>query len=232
MKPALTLAIETSTRVGSVALLHGADRVEETLLDAGAVQGRELAPAVSALLEGQGVEPRGLDLIAVGLGPGSYTGLRVGIALAKTLAFAASCDLVGVSSFAALAQAQGAEGETLLTLCKAGQADFYHALFRIERGRALAVREHAITEQAKVTANIPEDARILGEGADKISEMGQAHLVPTAQGVAQLGYMLYQEEGPTPEDRLLPLYLRKSSAELNWERNRARKKQGNKGKTK
>jgi tRNA threonylcarbamoyl adenosine modification protein YeaZ len=229
MKPELTLAIETSTRTGSVALLHGADRVEETLLDAGAIQGRELAPALSALLQGQGVEPRSLDLIAVGLGPGSYTGLRVGIALARTLAFAASCDLIGVSSFAALAQAQGEEGETLLTLCKAGQADYYHALFRIEQGRVRTLRDHAVTERAKVMEKVPPDTRIIGEGADRTSEQGQARLVPTAHGVARLARMLYQEEGPTPEDRLLPLYLRKSSAELNWERNRAGKKQGDAG---
>ena len=80
MKPFRTLAIDTSTRAGSVALLDEEGRVEEAFLDAAAIQGRALAPCMEALLRSQGIGPDAVDLVAVGLGPGSYTGLRVSIA--------------------------------------------------------------------------------------------------------------------------------------------------------
>jgi tRNA threonylcarbamoyladenosine biosynthesis protein TsaB len=231
MKPFRTLAIETSTRAGSVALLDEEGRVEEAFLDAAAIQGRALAPCMEALLRKQGIGPDAVDLVAVGLGPGSYTGLRVSIALAKTFAYAAGCALKGVSSFAALAQAQGREGETLLTVCKAGRSDFYHALFRMEQGEARLVEDHAVSPMDRVVALARTDCRVLGEGADLIRQESQAPSLPTAGGVALLGRALYEKEGPSGESEFLPLYLRRSNAELNWEKNRARK-QGKAGEKK
>src|SRR5215471_12911522 len=97
------LLLETSGRVGQVALaeggrLRGVRRLEETRRHA-----RDLAPAVRELLAAQGWRVRDLHGVIVSRGPGSYTGLRVGIMSAKALAYATGCTLLAIDTFAVIA---------------------------------------------------------------------------------------------------------------------------------
>src|SRR6185436_6504167 len=97
------LAIESSGRQGSVALLDGDRIAGETIFESGMVHGRDIAPAIEDLARRAAWALRDLDLVAVDLGPGSYTGLRVGLAAAKGLCLALSKPLAGASSLDALA---------------------------------------------------------------------------------------------------------------------------------
>ena len=99
------LAIDTSTEVLSVALAVPGELPDEVDIDAGRTHLEMLLPAIDGLLEGRGFEPRSLDLIVTGTGPGTFSGLRVGIATARALAQALKVPLLGASSLAALAAA-------------------------------------------------------------------------------------------------------------------------------
>jgi tRNA threonylcarbamoyladenosine biosynthesis protein TsaB len=102
----LLLAFDTSGTSGfsgSVALLAGGRLLAETMLAAGQRSGQSLAPAIDRVLQEQGVAPGQLQLIATTIGPGSFTGLRVGITTAKTLAYAVGAEVLGVSTLEALA---------------------------------------------------------------------------------------------------------------------------------
>jgi tRNA threonylcarbamoyladenosine biosynthesis protein TsaB len=196
----MILALETSTQRPSVALLEGGVLRRELVLEDGGRQGRDLAPAIERLGSLSAVR-----LVAVGLGPGSYTGLRVGLALAQSLAYAARLDVKGVSSFAAHAFDVLSEGEEMLTLCKAGREDYYYAVFSKEGGRLREIVPHAIGPESEMLK-----LRVPGRRVQDAS--------PSAGAVGRLARISFQEDGPTPHDGLLPLYLRRSKAEINWER--------------
>src|SRR5215210_1225790 len=97
------LILETSHQPGVVALAENDGVRAERCLDEARRHARDLAPAIAALLAAQGWRARELDGVVVSRGPGSYTGLRVGVMSAKTLAYATGCRLLAVDTFAALA---------------------------------------------------------------------------------------------------------------------------------
>ncbi len=98
------LLLETSGSVGQVGLGLGSQLLAQQALDIHHRHNRDLAPAVAALLRGAGWRPRDLQGVIVSSGPGSYTGLRVGIMSAKTLAYVTGCVLIAVDTFACLAR--------------------------------------------------------------------------------------------------------------------------------
>ena len=101
----MLLAVETSGAVGSVALFdQGVCRLSRSL-QLGGRHGQTLLPEIDRLLKELGLAPAQITAVAVGLGPGSYTGLRIGVVCAKTLAFSLRCPLVGVETFRCIAVA-------------------------------------------------------------------------------------------------------------------------------
>src|SRR4051794_20872764 len=107
------LLIETSGRVGQVGLALGPRLLAERALDATRRHARDLAPAAAELLRGQGWRPRDLAAVLVSLGPGSYTGLRVGVMSAKALAYAIGCAVEGVPTFDVIAGQADVAGRDL-----------------------------------------------------------------------------------------------------------------------
>ena len=99
----LTLAIDTSTKTGSVALLDSSSVLAECLINVGMNPSETLLPVIERILSVAGVEIVGVDLLALTVGPGSFTGLRIGASTVKGLALAADKPVVGVSAMDALA---------------------------------------------------------------------------------------------------------------------------------
>ena len=137
----LFLSIDTSSQQGSVALLDDDGCRDEFVLERGLTHGREAAAAVATLLERCGCSVGELDGVAVGVGPGTYTGIRVGVTLGKTLAFARRLPIVGVSSTVALAvraaacSSSPAEDGYLVAPVLDGRQDFlYVSLLRCRLG--------------------------------------------------------------------------------------------------
>src|SRR5689334_18025520 len=119
------LILETSGRVGQVAVAEGDALRAACRLDEARRHVRDLAPAVRDLLAGQGWRPRDVDAVIVGRGPGSYTGLRVGVMSAKAFAYATGCALVAVETFAVIAAQAPPEAERLDVLADAQQGKVY-----------------------------------------------------------------------------------------------------------
>src|SRR5437588_5497338 len=141
----IVLGIETSGPRGGVALLTESG-CEERRFDTRRSLGAELAPAIQALLDKAGLGPENPpDLVAVDLGPGSYTGLRVGLAAAKGLAFAWGRPLVGVRLVDALAR-QAPPGKKVVCALDAQRGEVWHCVLERGGGSARLVSEPRISE--------------------------------------------------------------------------------------
>ncbi len=124
------LALETSTRRGSAALMASAGAEPVQLeLSADSAHARDLLPAVAALVQRAGLAPSQVAAIAVGLGPGSYTGLRVGVCAARALASALGARLLGLPSLEVLAFDLWRAGERGLVAIDARAGEFYAASY-------------------------------------------------------------------------------------------------------
>jgi tRNA threonylcarbamoyladenosine biosynthesis protein TsaB len=112
-----TLAIETSARIGSVSLGCGPDILETADLPQQRRHAIDLIPAIDRLCETAGATSDQIDRIYISLGPGSFTGLRVGITTAKTIAYATGCELYGIDSLQVVAANAPADGPDHLAVC-------------------------------------------------------------------------------------------------------------------
>jgi tRNA threonylcarbamoyladenosine biosynthesis protein TsaB len=148
----LLLALDTSTSAITVALHDGARVLAEaTTLDARA-HGERLAPGIREVLEAAGATPGDLTHVVCGLGPGPFTGLRVGIVTARVLALVTGAALHGVCSLDALAAA-GPEGEVLVAT-DARRKEVYWARYAVSPGSVRALSAPAVTKPAELAPQV------------------------------------------------------------------------------
>lgn len=220
-----TLAIETSGLSGSIALLRDQSCVEERRLQLGLQHGQSLIPAMGTLFNVHGIRAREVGLIAVSIGPGSYTGLRVGVVCAKTLSYVSHSRAVGVSTLLAIAHNAPADVQTQHVVADAQRGDLFVGRFeRSEAGFEVAGTISIVPANEWIDAVSPEMV-VSGPGVEPYVErldqrcrvLDVSHRHPRASIVAQLG--LRDLAGGTDADpwQLEPLYLRRSSAETQWE---------------
>jgi tRNA threonylcarbamoyladenosine biosynthesis protein TsaB len=225
----LVLGIDTSTRQGSVALLReedGALRTLELAWLAGGQPSETLIPAIAELLERHGLEGHALSLIAVASGPGSFTGLRVGLATAKGLAEAYSVPVAAVSVLEALAVAashpvkeQNAANRVITVLdAQRGEVFLGEFLPSTTSGLVQTVHEGVAElfgfacEFAGATPLTPDEGL-----AVRLRSCGLAPVLvsrPNAEEVARIGHRKYQAGERTDVASLDANYLRRSEAEL------------------
>lgn len=167
------LGIDTATSRGSVALARpGTVLASASLVERGA-HARELLGRIDRLLEETGIERSGLGALAVTLGPGSFTGVRVGLATAKGLAYALDVGLAGLSTLEALARAaigemREAPARRLCAVIEAGRGEVYAALFRIEGGEPVRETDDRSFRPKDLLAILPAGARLAGDGSDAV----------------------------------------------------------------
>ncbi|MBN2490262.1 MAG: tRNA (adenosine(37)-N6)-threonylcarbamoyltransferase complex dimerization subunit type 1 TsaB [Planctomycetes bacterium] len=204
-RPLAVLGIETSGRSGGVALLLGAVLVAEESLAAGLYHGRNLVPALRCLLDSAGVEPARLDLIAVTRGPGSHTGLRIGLMAAMTIAQTLARPAVGIDTLEALCF-QAPAGAPAIVAALAARQD---RLFAGIRAGTRWIAEPALRTAAEVAALTPAGAVLTGSGAAALEPMLEHRpdvtLTPPADrevraaSVARLGARHSERAGPPAE---------------------------------
>ena len=145
----LTLGIETSGKTASVALFEDGMMLGQNSVYTAKTQSQVILPMVKRLVSECDREIEQIDRIAVGVGPGSYTGIRIGIAAVKAMCFAGDKPCCGVSTLEGLAYNYPADG-IVCAVMKARQKLVYAAVFRFENGRAERVADDMIIDSAEL----------------------------------------------------------------------------------
>lgn len=228
------LALDTSTDRAALAVVPaGGGPARGAVGDPAARHGRALVPAVAALLAGAGLRVADLGGVAVGLGPGSYTGLRIGLTAAKTLAYALGKPLVGFDSLEAVARNAPADARVVAVVADAQRGDLYAADFaRDAPGAPLArVAPTRVVPLDRWAAELPDGAFVLGP-ALAVPRLGLAAALPSharaaddpdahrpdPARLAELARDLWRCGRRDDPWFLEPVYLRRSAAEDQWDR--------------
>jgi tRNA threonylcarbamoyladenosine biosynthesis protein TsaB len=229
MGPWNLLVIDTSTDRTAVAVSTRGGEIHAGSIEGSGKHGRDLLPRVRELLGRAGLAPGELDLVAVGLGPGSYTGLRIGLTAARVLAYAAGAGLLGFDSLEGMAR--GAPGEALRVhvVADAQRGDVYAAEFaRAAPHEPLTrVSGSRIEPLASWIGRLGEDGFVLGPGLDssRIHQALPAGLAiagpelrrPRAGSLLELALDLARDGRRDDLWTTEPNYLRRSAAEDQWD---------------
>lgn len=229
----LVLGIETSTPLASVAIGTRDEVVASYQLGRGRSQDQVLVPAAERMLSDAGLDWGSLGGIAVGLGPGLFTGLRVGVATAKALAQALQIPLVGMSSLDVLAYGVRYSRRTICACIDARRKEVFWAFYNpvpggVQRtkGFRCAPAEHCANEiEARGEAvlavgNGPLLYPAPFEEVRGVEVAGIADSTPRAVPLTELAHSRFEREDFDRLTDVRPLYIRKSDAEVNWERAR------------
>lgn len=220
----LMLALESSAKAASAAVFEDGKLLGVTVENSGLTHSRTLLPMAEDLLKNLDRSVRDLGLVAVAHGPGSFTGLRIGMAEAKGLCWALQIPVIGVSTLEAMAfGGPDMDGTMLCCAMDARRHQVYNALFTVEDGKPVRLTEDraiAIADLEPELASYKKPWVLLGDGAelcynslkkDKLT----LHLAPEPlrlQNAFGVGRAALGKE-PQSVDALLPVYLRLSQAE-------------------
>ncbi len=233
--PPILLTIQTASPAGSVAVTDGDRLLAEINLDVRKTPTEWLLPSIETLLATAEIDKSALDAIAVVRGPGSFTGLRVGMATAKGLAMALKCPLLGVSSLQCLAMQLPYARLPICVMMDARKQEVYTALYQWESGSPRPVTEERVVKPDVLLNDIAGETLFVGNGALVYRSLivrqlaARAHFaplflnLPRAAAAASLGLSEWQSGHFFSADELMPFYLRPSEAELNFAE---KKKQG------
>ena len=224
------LAIETSGRTGAVALAEGGRVVAEDQFPHGLKHAAELVPMIDRLCRAAGWGPRDVAEVYVSVGPGSFTGLRVGITVAKTLAFATGARLVAVPTVDVLARNAPPDARHVVVVLDAKRDQVFTArLSRLNTPDGWATDEPAhLDSLTAMLARSPRPVYLIGEGIpfhEKFLPAGDSSVVvtppelwrPRAGVVAAVGHALARQAQWTDPQALNPVYIRKPEAEEKLE---------------
>ena len=213
------LAVETSTLSGGVALLEDERIVGEYLLDVRSTHSERLMAGVDRLMADAGWPPEALDGLAVAVGPGSFTGLRIGLSAVKGLALALSVPIAAVPTLDALAAALPYAAWPVCPVLTARKGEVYASLYRWHAGAARREWEYLALSPAGLAARFTEPVILVGDGAGSVhsplAELGPApSRRPSPAWVGHLGLRMIREGDTVAPAALVPLYLRPFEAEL------------------
>ncbi len=223
----MILAIETATPHGSVALVEDGVIEAEIVLPAGRQGSETLLSAVAGMLEARGVAPAGISCVAVSAGPGSFTGLRVGMAAAKGYCFGWGRPIALVPTLEALASRFPEERRVLCPVLDARKKEVYAALFRREGGSLLRLSPDLAVPPAALIDRLPEGEIVFcGDGLKSYGPMLLDRLgeratfvegpegLPSAGTVGVLGERILLRGGSSDPRSAVPVYVRPSEAEF------------------
>ncbi len=216
----MLLAIDTATHWTGLALHDGRSIIAETGWRAAKTQTMELAPEVAQILRRSGHEPADLAAIAVAVGPGSYTGLRIGLAFAKGFALANQTKMIGVPTLDIIAAGQAETAGQLVAIVEAGRRRVCAAFYTWEGSKGWQNKSLPdITEWDVLLAIVEEPATFAGEispeAAKKIKATGRGFTISSparslrrAGYLAEIGWNRLRRGWTDDPATLTPVYLR------------------------
>jgi tRNA threonylcarbamoyladenosine biosynthesis protein TsaB len=219
----ITLGIETSGHQGSVALCRDGALLEERDLSCeGQRHARTLVPELRNLLDGHSLAPQDVQSVAVSIGPGSFTGLRVGIVCAKTWVYATGARLISIDTLLAIAEQAGETAQRLQVVSDAQRNELFVGRFeRTSAGAWIRDGEIRILPVDAWIKDLRADNVVTGPGLAKLAErlsdrcrvLPAENWLPFARTVARMGERAAQAGHSEDLWASEPRYLRKSAAE-------------------
>jgi len=218
------LGIETSGLVGNIAVCDGDRVVASKTYGKNFSHGKEIVSTIELLFNEINQEPGDIDLIAVSTGPGSYTGLRVGVTCAKTLAYGLGKPVIDVPTLDVLVEnVKDNSAKTICPVLDAKRKSVYACIYDRSNNESRKTTDFLIISPDSLIDILPESTIIFGDGIAPYREIfSQKNLtivedeklcIADAADVARLGLERYEQGIRCEINALAPLYLRKSEAE-------------------
>ena len=227
------LAIDTSTMLGGIAIMDESLLIAESRLNVRSTHSERLMTEIEHCLKQSGIKISDIDVFAVATGPGSFTGLRIGVSTIKGFSYATGKPIVSVPTLEALAWNFPYSKYPVCTMLDARKKEVYAALFKWEEGNFIRLINETSAKPEEFTRDalrVTHDDKFIfaGEGVilyrDKIIEvMGEKAIfaspektVPSPANVAVLGLKKAKAREFSEPISLTPMYIRKSEAEVKW----------------
>ena len=213
------LGIETATQVCSVALFSNYDLLGELSISQKNIHAEKLFGLIQQLLKKNQLSPKNINAVAVSIGPGSFTGLRIGLSAAKGLVYVVKAKLAAVSTLQALAKRAPKEKRIICTLIGARKGESYYAVYERTKKNIVEKNPPSVKQNESLVDSFPDEAYIIGPGVTALTDLQlqkikqssalelNSTIQPSALSVAELGYAQLQhgqEENPVT---LEPCYL-------------------------
>lgn len=231
------LGIETSSLVSSLALLEGDTLLGELTMQAGLTHSEQLVPHIELLLDQAQVDTSDLTGIVVAIGPGSFTGLRIGMGTAKAMAYALQIPLYGSMTMDGMAYNVPYTDRLISVLIDAQKKNVYEARYRWKGNQLVRIQDPMVKAAADLVQELEDQGQatlFLGDGikrvqklvADRTSSVEGVPLftiAPPTVAIPRAGAMLLAARdfngGLRPSDpmTMIPYYIRRSEAEVMWE---------------
>ncbi len=219
------LALDSTAEVSSVAVCQGERLLSEITVNTGNTHSETLLPAVEQALKMAQVTVNDIDLFACTTGPGSFTGVRIGVATIKGIAYGKNKPCISVSTLEALAYNLSGTDGIVCPVMNARRSQVYNALFECESGcltRLCPDRAIAISELDEELSNVEKQIYLCGDGynitVDGLKAVKPEHVpvryrYQSAYSVAQIALNKYENDETVSDTELVPIYLRPSQAE-------------------
>jgi tRNA threonylcarbamoyladenosine biosynthesis protein TsaB len=229
----LLLAMDTATPQVAVAIGDGGAVRGEVRVVGGRRHAEQLAPAIHYVCAETGVSLDRLAAIAVGVGPGLFTGLRVGVTTAKVMAQALRIPVVAVPSLDLVAYPLRHSTRTVVAVIDARRREVFHARYRPVPGGVQREGDYVVSTVDELIADLQaagEEVLLAGDGVsryrdrfagmDRAEEAGPDFEAPSVAALIQLATGQVEREEFTTPWEIHPMYLRESDAELHWKTQR------------
>ena len=215
------LAVDTSSEICSVAILENDNVIVENSLNDGKTHSENLMTIMENTLEENKIKLSDIDLIACSVGPGSFTGIRIGVSSIKAIAEVLDVPVAAVTSLETLAKNVESKGVTIVSLIDAKNDQVYAGIFDYEYNKKeeyIADSIYTVIERVKEYDNVI----FVGNAAIKYKELLDSNFenvvvadnnLQSASSVGKIGYKKHKEKDLTSADTIMPMYLRKSQAE-------------------
>ncbi len=223
--------MDTATPRVSVAIGRDGHVLGDLSLDGGRRHAEQLVPAIEYLCREVDVDLDQLAFVAVGLGPGLFTGLRVGVTTARMMAQVLRIPMVGVPTLDLIAYPLRHTNRTVVSVVDARRREVFFACYRPVPGGVQRITDYDVCTPDGLAGELAargEDTLLAGDGAlryaaelgglDHVELAGPAAALPSAAALVELATARYEREEFSPPADVHPLYLRRSDAEIEWDR--------------